>query len=268
MIFDLKSGKRRRVVQVVFGFLAAIFFISFVGFGIGSDAAGGIFDALGIGGGSSSDDPQFEQQIEDAEAAVQAKPNSGNANADLIAAFYGSASSSGVSTDPQTGQVSITEDARSQLQRAAQTWDDYVATKPKPISVDAAANAVRVFQLLNEAGGAAEAQRVLADEQGSASAYGQLAFYLYADLKIPEGDEAADKAVAAAEGTSAKQIQKTMDAYRKQAIKFQEQIKQQQRQAEQQGGGGGAAGASPQLENPFGSLGGETGATPVPPTSP
>ena len=58
-----------------------------------------------------------------------------------------------------------------------------------------------------------------------------------------------------------------MDAYRKQAIKFQEQIKQQQRQAEQQGGGGGAGGASPQLENPFGSLGGDAGAT-VPPTSP
>ena len=63
MIFDLKSGKRRRVVQVVFGFLAFIFFISFVGFGIGSDVTGGIFDALGIGGGSSSSDPQYEQQI-------------------------------------------------------------------------------------------------------------------------------------------------------------------------------------------------------------
>ena len=50
MIFDLKSGKRRRVVQVVFGVLAFIFFISFVGFGIGSGSAGGIFDALGIGG--------------------------------------------------------------------------------------------------------------------------------------------------------------------------------------------------------------------------
>jgi hypothetical protein len=50
MIFDLKSGKRRRVVQVVFGFLAFIFFISFVGFGIGSDVSGGIFDAIGLGG--------------------------------------------------------------------------------------------------------------------------------------------------------------------------------------------------------------------------
>ena len=50
MLFDLKTGKRRRVVQVVFGFLAFIFFISFVGFGIGSDVSGGLFDAIGLGG--------------------------------------------------------------------------------------------------------------------------------------------------------------------------------------------------------------------------
>jgi hypothetical protein len=266
MIFDLKSGKRRRVVQVVFGFLAAVFFISFVGFGIGSDAAGGIFDALGIGGGSSSDDPQFEQQIEDAQAAVEKNPGSGNANADLISAYYGSASSSGVSTDQQSGQISITEDAHSDLQRAAQAWDDYLATKPNPVSVTAAASAVRVFQLLNDAGGAAEAQQVIADEQKSAAAYGQLAFYLYADLKIPEGDEAAKQAVAAADGTTTKQIQKTMDSYREQALKFQKQIKQQRQQEQQQGGGGTPGGS--ELENPFGSLGGDTGATTVPPTSP
>ena len=87
MIFDLKTGKRRRVVQVVFGFLAFIFFISFVGFGVGSDVTGGIFDALGIGGGSSSSDPQYEQQIEDAQSAVDQNPKDGSAYGDLIAAL-------------------------------------------------------------------------------------------------------------------------------------------------------------------------------------
>ena len=57
MIFDLKSGKRRRVVQIVFGFLAFVFFISFVGFGIGSDVSGGIFDAIGLGGNDTSSTP-------------------------------------------------------------------------------------------------------------------------------------------------------------------------------------------------------------------
>src|SRR5688572_15196776 len=121
MIFDLKSGKRRRVVQIVFGFLAFIFFISFVGFGIGSEVSGGIFDALGIGGGSNSDDPQFEQQISDAEDDVEANPENGDAYAALITAYYQSAST-GITTDEQTGQQSVSEDARTTLEKAAQAW--------------------------------------------------------------------------------------------------------------------------------------------------
>ena len=75
MLFDLQSGKRRRVVQVVFGALAFIFLISFVGFGIGSPGTGGIFDAIGLGGDSASTgNPQFDQQIDDAEARVADEP--------------------------------------------------------------------------------------------------------------------------------------------------------------------------------------------------
>src|SRR5215217_2464687 len=115
MLFDLKSGKRRRVVQVVFGFLAFIFFISFVGFGVGSDVTGGIFDAIGLGGGSSSSDPQYEQSIEDAEATLEDDPGNSNALLDLVRYHYLSATSSGVSTDPETGQTSISEDAHTEL---------------------------------------------------------------------------------------------------------------------------------------------------------
>ena len=266
MIFDLKSGKRRKVVQVVFGMLAFIFFISFVGFGVGSGGGiGGIFDAIGLGGGdTSSSDPQFEQQISDAQDAIAANPKSATGYADLIAAYYGSATSSGVSTDQQTGQVSISDDAHTDLQKAAQAWDDYVSTKPPKESVQAAAAAVQVFQLLNEASGAAEAQRVIADEQGTSAAYGQLAFYLYADLQIKEADAAAKKAVDAAGGANQKQIQKAMDNYREQALKFQKQQEQAQRQAQQQQQQGGGAPGGGELSNPFGSLGSSAGSTTVP----
>ncbi len=256
MLFDLQSGKRRRVVQVVFGFLAFIFFISFVGFGIGSDVTGGIFDAIGLGGDSNSSDPQYEQQIEDAEAAIAANPDDGAAYADLIAAYFGSAST-GISRDSQTGQVTIDTDAKSDLQKAAQAWDDYMATKPKRTDVSAAASAVQVFVLLNDATGASEAQGVVAEEQGTVSAYAQLALYLYADNKIKAGDEAGKKAVAAAEPSQVKQVQKTVDSYREQAIKFQQQLEQQQEQ-------GGSEAGEQQLEDPFGDLGG--GTAPVTPT--
>jgi hypothetical protein len=261
MLFDLKSGKRRRLVQVVFGFLAFIFFISFVGFGIGSDVSGGIFDALGIGGGSSSSDPQYEQQIEDAEAKLDTDPNNPQALLDLVRYRYLSATASGVETDPQTGATQISEDSRAELEQAVQAWTDYLKTKPQNPDLGTAANAAQAYVLLNDAGGAAKAQAIVAESQNTSAAYGQLAYYLYADGQIKQGDAAADKAVAASEPSAREQIEKNLDAIRKQAIKLQQQIEQQ---AEQ----GGPQAGEQQLEDPFGGLGGasDTGAAPVTPT--
>jgi hypothetical protein len=256
MLFDLKSGKRRRVVQVVFGFLAFIFFISFVGFGIGSDVTGGIFDAIGLGGGNSSGDPQYEDQIEDAEAAIEANPNDANAYADLIAAYFGSAQS-GISVSEETGQQVITPEAQSDLRRAADAWDRYIATKPNEIVVTTAGNAVQVFVLLGDAEGAAEAQAVVADDQRTAAAYAQLALYLFADGQIEEGDKAGEKAVAAADPSQRKQVERTIEGYREQAIKYQEQLEEAQQQGGQEQG-------EQQLNDPFGDLGGAAPVTPTP----
>jgi hypothetical protein len=256
MLFDLKSGKRRRVVQVVFGFLAFVFFISFVGFGIGSDVTGGIFDAIGLGGSSNSSDPQFDEQIEDAQDAIEANPENGNAYADLIAAYYSSAST-GIQTDQSTGQVSISEDAHGDLEKAAQGWDDYLATKPDKVNVTAAASAVKVFYFLNDPSGAAEAQEVLAEDQKTASAYAQLAQFLYIDGKLEAGDAAADKAVAVAEPADRKQVQSNMDSLHEQAVKFQKQLERQREQGGQEQG-------EAQLQDPFGGLGGGS----APPVTP
>jgi len=256
MIFDLKSGKRRRVVQVVFGFLAFIFFISFVGFGIGSDVTGGIFDALGIGGGSNSSDPQYEQQIEDAQNAVDENPKDGSAYADLIAAYYGSAQQ-GISRDSTTGQLAIESSAQSDLEQAAQAWADYYKRSGQQPSTTAAASAVQVFVLLNDATGASQAQAIVAKDQNTFSSYATLALYYYADGKLKQGDAAGKKAVSLADPANRKSVQKTIDGYREQAVKFQ----QQQEQAQQQGGS--QAGQS-QLENPFGGLGDSTTAPAAP----
>jgi hypothetical protein len=264
VIFDLKSGKRRRVVQIVFGALAVIFFVSFVGFGVGSgNGAGGIFDALGIGGSSNSSDPQYDQQISDAQDAVKADPTDGDAYADLITAYYQSASS-GISRDPQTGQQSLSEGARTDLEKAAQAWSDYLAAKPQKVSLDAATRAVQVFILLNDAENAAVAQRVVAASQKTSTAYYQLVLYLYAAGKIDAGDKVATQAVDAAPKEQKKPLQKQLDSLRKQAIKYQHQLEQAQ-QAQQQGGQGTAPPAP--LDNPFGGLGGApTTGAPVTPT--
>ena len=256
MLFDLKSGKRRRVVQIVFGGLAFLFFISFVGFGIGSDVTGGIFDAIGLGGSGSGSDPQYEQQIEDAQAALEADPKDPDAYADLIAAYFGSAQS-GITVDESTGQRAISPEAQSDLQRAGQAWDDYMATKPQQVSVTTAGNAVQVFVLVGDATGASEAQAVVANDQRTAASYAQLALYLYADGQIKEGDAAGEQAVAAAEASQRQQVQKTIDSYRESAIKYQRQLEQAQEQGGQEQGEQG-------LTDPFGNLGGGAPVAPTP----
>jgi len=252
MIFDLKSGKRRRVVQVVFGFLAFIFFISFVGFGIGSDVSGGIFDALGIGGNDSGGSTQYESQIEDAEESLAADPEDETALLDLVRYNFLSATESGVTTDPTTGATEITEDSRVDLEQSVQRWQAYLDTKPSRPDVGAAANVAQAYVLLADAGGAASAQRIVAESQGTAASFGQLAFYLYADGKIDAGDAAAKQSVEAADESQRDQIEKNLEQLRKQAIRQQEAIKEQQQPA-------GDETSSPQLEDPFGSLGGDTG---------
>jgi hypothetical protein len=258
MLFDLSSGKRRRVVQVIYAMLALLIGGGLVLFGIGGGGSGGILDAVGIGGDSGgSSNPQYEEQINDYEAKLQQNPQDTAALIGLAKVHYLSATSSGVTTDQQTGQISISEDAHSELEQAAEAWQRYLKTDPQRPNANAATNAVQTYQLLNDASGAAEAQQIVADAQKSSAAYGQLAFYLYADFKFKEADAAADKAVAAAEPSDRKNIEKTMQAYSEQAHKTQKAIKKQQQQ-----GGGDAA--QQQLQDPFGSLG--TGDTGVPTT--
>jgi tetratricopeptide (TPR) repeat protein len=246
MIFDLKSGKRRRVVQIVFGFLAFIFFISFVGFGIGSDVSGGIFDAIGLGGGDSSSSPQYEQEIEDAEATLETDPENERALLDLASAHYRSATDTGVTPNPETGTIEITEDARAELEQSIEAWERYLETDPRRPDTAAAAQAAESYRYLLDADGAARAQRIVAEDQRTSSAYFQLAIFLYADGKLEAGDAAGQQAVQAADPSQRQSIQKSMDQLAKQARK---QKKQLENLPEDAAGAGGAG-----IEDPFGSL--------------
>jgi len=62
MLFDLRSGGRRRTVKVVYLGLAVLMFVGFVGFGVGSSGlGGGIGDAITGGGGGGGDDAAVER---------------------------------------------------------------------------------------------------------------------------------------------------------------------------------------------------------------
>ncbi len=73
MLFEL-GGKRKRVIQVIYVFLALLLAIGLVGLGIGGSANGGIFDALGLTDGSSGGSSQFDTQIDNANEKLDAEP--------------------------------------------------------------------------------------------------------------------------------------------------------------------------------------------------
>jgi hypothetical protein len=122
MLFDLSSGKRRRVVQVIYATLALLLGGGLVLFGIGGSGSGGLLEGIGIGGDSGGGDPQYEEQISDYEAKLQQNPQDTAAMIGLLKTHYLSATSSGVETDPQTGQISISADAHNELEEAAAAW--------------------------------------------------------------------------------------------------------------------------------------------------
>ena len=255
MIFDLKSGKRRRVVQIVFGFLAFVFFISFVGFGIGSDVSGGIFDAIGLGGDDSSSSPQYEQAIEDANETLETDPDNERALLALASAYFRSATESGV-TISQTGVPEISDSARAELEQSVAAWQRYLETKPKRPPTAAAAEAAQAYQLLLDPAGAAEAQAIVAEAQGTSAAFYQLALYLYADGKIKAGDAAGERAVEAADSSTRSDVRKSVERLGEQAREQKRRLAQQQEVQSQGSGGAG-------IEDPFGGLSGG-GPTTVP----
>jgi tetratricopeptide (TPR) repeat protein len=257
MLFDLSSPGRKRVIRVVYAVLAFLFFIGFVGFGIGTDQGiGGLFDSITGNGGDSSTAGQYEQQIEDAEDKLEEDPTNERALKDLVQYRYGSGAAQ-LEIDESTGQpTGLTDESRDEFEAAIEAWNRYVETDPAKVDLTTATNVVQAYQLLGDYGGAAEAQALLVKANPSASDYGRLAFFYYADLNFKKGDEAADKAVAEAKPALKKQTEKQLSQLRESAQKFQ---KQQEKLSNS------ATGES-ELQTPFGGL--DQSGQGLPPTAP
>lgn len=253
MLFDLRSGKRRRVVQVVFGSMAVLFAVSFLFFGIGSDASGGLADLFGFGTSSqNTGNPEFDQQIEDAEDAAAANPKDEKALLNLAEVRY-QAGQFELETD-ESGQPVLTDGSRENFSAALDAWEEYLGLKPKKPNPGTAAIMAQAYVQLGDAEGAADAQRIVAEDNPSGGTYGNLAFYLYASGDIEGGDEAAQLAVENADPAQADQIEKQLAKLSEQAQKLAEAA---EKQAKKAGDEGGAAGAP--TADPFGSIGGGSG---------
>ena len=78
MLFDM-SGRRRGVIRWTYALLAAVFFLGFVGFGIGSDAPGGIFGSGHGGGGGHGGGRSLDDRLDDLNERVRRNPRDASA---------------------------------------------------------------------------------------------------------------------------------------------------------------------------------------------
>lgn len=251
MLFEL-GGKRKRVIQVIYVCLAGLMFIALVGFGIGGAVGGGgIFDAIGIGGNDTASNPQYDQQIERAEQALQADPKDEKALL-LLARTHFLAGQANVEIDEQ-GRQTVTEEAQAEFGSATDAWERYLATDPKQPDDGVAALMVRAYAtsagidpttLENDLNQAFKAAQIVAEAKPSVGTETQLATYAYLAGQDEVGAEAEKRALAEAPDSATKS-----------------QIKSQVAQAKQQGEAIAkslkkSAPDESQLQDPLGGLGG------------
>ncbi len=261
MLFDLQSPGRRRVIKVVYATLAILLAVGLVGFGIGSDATGGISDIFGTGG---SADTGFEDEIEDTENQAAENPRDTKPQLELVT-LYIQQGNQQLEVDEATQATVVTADAEESFNKAADAWVAYLKLKPPKPDTGAAIQLAGIHFLLAqnsasaaearvEVENAAEAQQVAADADPSRGNLGNLALYLYLAGDFAAGDQAAADSVAKTPKDEQKTAQKDFDDLKQQAEAFDKAVAKEQKQ-----------GAAPEGENPLGgagggALGGDTGA--------
>jgi len=233
MLFDLRGRGLRRTVQAIYLALAILMGGGLVLFGIGGNTSGGLFDALGGGGGTNAGDV-FQKRVDALEKRTANNPRNVNAWRDLASVRFQSATT-GANYDQTTGQ--FTDQGRQELQRAASAWQRYLALNPAKVDPNVANQMVQAFgvgglQQYDKAVAALES--VIAARPPTAALYVQLAVLAHGAGQTRKSDLAEQKALQLAPKSQRKQL--------RQAIETNEAQLDQQKSAAGQTQGNSAAG--------------------------
>jgi hypothetical protein len=275
VLFDLQSPRRRRVIRVTFGALAAIFAISFVFLGVGTGGGGFSFSELFGGGSSGSTANAFDDDIKTAEQQIAVNPANTAAFARLVQLQYSAANANTDSNGAPTSE------GEQHLQEAADAWNKYVKVSkgnPNPSTAVYALNTFDLLARLNFAKArsdtstadaltdvtaavdswktAAQAQQILIDAQpnkATSNVYANLARYLYLAGETQAGDQAVAKAKQG-KGSDASTLDQQFSSIKQLGQQLQTAIQQlTTQQQKSQGGAPGAGGAGG--GNPLSGLG-------------
>jgi hypothetical protein len=220
MLFDLRSGARRRTVKVVYLGLALLMFVGFVGFSIGSSGlSGGIVDAItGNGSSGGGDDAVVERlsnEVRSADAKAKASPSDPAAWSALALARVRLAQV-GDNLNPATGDY--TPEGRRQLAAAGTAFDKYVALNPPTPDERLARQMANAFLSVGNAAKAVTAQEMVTEIDPTQQTFSNLAIFAYQANQTRKGDLAAKKAVDLAPKADKKDLKTQLDSAKTQAL--------------------------------------------------
>lgn len=253
MVFDT-GGRRKRVVQVVYGFLAIIMGASLL-IVIGPFSIADVFTTQDA---AESAADSLDDQAANIERKLARNPNSET----LLLALTRTRISAGNSRselDPATGQATVTPEARQEYKLAADAWDRYLRAADEPSPAGAQLAATALFSLAQAATTAAEseaaikdaalAQQIVADSRPNLGTVSTLAIYDYYAFRFKEGDSAARQAESFATSRAQRRsVRGQLAQIRREAKRFQRQQALLARINRGQG--------KEQIQNPLGGLSG------------
>ena len=184
-------------------------------FGIGSDAGGGLFDALRDEQSRSGE--SFTERADKQEKVVRARPNDPAAWAELARRRFQAAE--------LDDQGNPTADGRAQLQKADRAWQRHVTLAKSKPDVNVASIMVQAYVGLNQLEKAVGAQELIVEgaKEPTAAQYVQLAVYAYAAGQSRKGDLAGKKALEIAPKDDREQIKGQLEAAKSQGAQSQSQ---------------------------------------------
>jgi hypothetical protein len=255
MLFDLRSGRRRNLVKVVYGVLAVLMGASLF-LTVGPVNIGEIFS----NSSSSTDAAEiYEEQAERLEAKLKKDPENPELLLSLTRADI-NAGNAGVQVEP-SGEKIISQEAIGSYVKADQAWTEYLRATDEPSPGLAQVVAPMYFQLaefsrsyqqaLTRLEAAAGAQKIAAEDRPNLNSLSTLAVYTYFTGDFDAAEKARAEAAKTAPSESEKEaLDKQLDEYKKLAQAFQKNVKNAEKEQK-------AGKPSETLENPLG--GGLTG---------
>lgn len=213
MLFDLRGRGRRRVVQVIYVFLALLMGGGLVLFGIGGNTNGGLFDAFKSGNGSSGNST-YTKQIETAQKRVTINPKNAAAWATLASLHLAQGSSE--------GGFDQNSDGLKEFAKAAAAWDRYTALNPPKADLAVARQMIGLYgpSGLNKPDKAVGAMDLVIAQTSppDAELFKQYAQLAYVAGQTRKGDLASKKAVALSAPADRKQVKAALASLKAQIV--------------------------------------------------